>query len=58
MASGRGALVLPDVLIAGENAAEVNVQNKSLIGKMAVDVALVIGDEHGGSSPGGGIGRV
>jgi hypothetical protein len=58
VAGGRSALVLPDVLVACEDTAEVNVQNESLVGKVAVDVALVVGDEHRGSSPGGGIGRV
>lgn len=58
MAGRRGALVLPDVFVAGEDAAEVDVDDEPLVREVVVDVAQVVGNQHGREAPRGGIRRV
>lgn len=55
MPGRRCTLVLPDVLVAGENTTEIDVYHEPLVREVAVDVALVVRDQHGGGSPGGGV---
>lgn len=55
MACGGLAFATPDSIISGKHTTHADVNDESLVLEVAVDVAGIVGDQHAGSAPGGGV---